>query len=597
MQLPYTRFVKQVSNGGSFSRYGYIEMMQRNAAALETAKWHEARCSPDAVSLTVGQITRTDGVANEDSGEWTTKPTYTTWLDDRYDVFAQAGDGVQRAGTMCGYAGCVAYRFTLPTTARSVMQSFTLGVQRDRYLRAGVRISMLASDDASPDGFSWSQIRSGNLVTPSTAAAADIVSVSSWGFLGQPDTPYLLASRATEGKWSLGSPTDGTVSAAIDTSKAYLWVFLTLEDPAAFWEMYNGREMRYYYIEGSAKLVPSLCEFTFAYSETQPPTETWFDANVGISTVRGGVIAEWVSDLDTLGGVALLGGISGMAVSYTSLPNGVAVVDSLMHNSIRSSLMLPSADFGKAASYLPVESFGTFGNLPYTGYTNGIFLLMRNTVSSAPLPGQNAGYGETVRWNDSTHVLEANATFQAFFGFVSAIVPACRRSYSRLRFRASSHSMYCTRCKASINVWLSRSPDCAGAFANVAFGALAKQPAFFTGAKSSLSGSATVTLSGGSPATVSVEAAATLIGSFDVSNFALYSNRPVSGSDTGDEIVLDGLSLSPGDVLIFAPRLDSVADNIDSYNHIHWGVKAQTSNIETTDADGSMGLLPLIYVA
>ena len=114
VKLESVRFVKRVSSGGSLSKYGYIGMMERNALALQSAPWAQSNAAGDAVTLTTNKLTKTDGVWDSSAGKWTTKPTYTAYMGDTYDAFAQAGDAIAANATMCGYAGCVAYRFTLP---------------------------------------------------------------------------------------------------------------------------------------------------------------------------------------------------------------------------------------------------------------------------------------------------------------------------------------------------------------------------------------------------------------------------------------------------------------------------------------------------
>ena len=103
---------------------------------------------------------------------------------------------------MCGYAGCVAYRFKLPTSETSnALNSISLALQRDRYLRAGVRIGLALSDSDMPSD-DWSVVRgeaTGCVRSESTAPSEGVVGVSSFGFLGQPDVPYLTASRAVSG--------------------------------------------------------------------------------------------------------------------------------------------------------------------------------------------------------------------------------------------------------------------------------------------------------------------------------------------------------------------------------------------------------------
>ena len=133
VKLPFIRFVKRVSNGASLSKYGYIGMMDQNADLIQSAPWVLAQ-SPNSVTLTTNQLTKTDGIFDSTTGAWTTQPTYTAYMADTYDCFKQAGDAVARNATMCGYAGCVAYRFKLPTSeTANALNSISLALQRDRY--------------------------------------------------------------------------------------------------------------------------------------------------------------------------------------------------------------------------------------------------------------------------------------------------------------------------------------------------------------------------------------------------------------------------------------------------------------------------------
>lgn len=264
LNLNSVRFVKRVSSGASLSKYGYIGMMQSNAAALETAPWIRSELDQGDVTLTTNKLTLTDGVIDAATGEWTTKPTYTTYLSEKYDVYNQAGDAVAQMATFCGYAGCVAYRFALPTSeTANVLQSITLAMQRDRYLRAGVRISMCLSSSETPSD-DWSVVRgtaAGCVRSASTTPGEGVTGVASFGFLGQPDVANVSASRAAD-----GSITFDTATAFADAASfQFLFVYLTLEDPAAYWDMYSATAKRQYYIEGSAMLMQDGCRFTFEY--------------------------------------------------------------------------------------------------------------------------------------------------------------------------------------------------------------------------------------------------------------------------------------------------------------------------------------------
>lgn len=268
IKLPYVRFVRQVSNGASRSKYSYLAMMRDNAGALESAAWAKAKTTQP--TLTVNQLTRTDGQAS-DIGEWIKKPTYTAYLDESYDCFTQAGDANSRMATMCGYAGIVAYRFTLPTVNKGAIDSIALGIQRDRYLRSGVRVVAAFSHDPNPSD-DWSVIRgtaTGSIVSQSEAGEPD-GGVESYGFLGQATSATLLDGRADEGTLEFTAESFPTLADA--ASYTYIYVYMSPEDLAGSWQWYNAKDPRAYYIEGSAMLVPVACSFTFA-TAAEPPVE------------------------------------------------------------------------------------------------------------------------------------------------------------------------------------------------------------------------------------------------------------------------------------------------------------------------------------
>ena len=284
IKLPFKRFVRQVSAGQALSKYGYISIMEANGEALKSADWKEAKAATG--SLTVNQLSKTDG-KTDDSGQYTQLPTFTVYLDSKYDAFVQAGDAVSKMGTLCGYAGMVAYRFTLPTTNPGAITSFKVGIQRDRYLRAGVRVAAQLSDSAEPSG-DWSVIRgeaSGSIVSPSTAPGEGVTGVTSFGFLGQTYTPYLLAGRAALGEITFDAETFPALSTAANYT--YLWVYISPEDFAGYWDMYNEEEARHYYIEGSAALVPASTDFTFSTAAVSP------EPAVSFELVRGGVVPSF----------------------------------------------------------------------------------------------------------------------------------------------------------------------------------------------------------------------------------------------------------------------------------------------------------------
>ena len=264
MNLPCTRFVKRVNNGALGSKYSYIAMMADNAKALEGAPWHESDMPVQNVTMPVNKVSETDAEYDE-SGAMTKLPSFSAFTSDGFDCFQQGGDARREDGTMCGYAGCVAYRFKIPSSASSVpLSSVSLTIQRDRYCRAGVRVALALSDEATPSD-DWSVVRgegSGAIVSASTPS--DVLGVASWGFLAQSNVPNLVSGRAADGTITFNASGDGGFSDLAETGYAYLWVYLTLEDYQAYWTMYNSKESRYYSIEGSAMLVASKAQFTFA---------------------------------------------------------------------------------------------------------------------------------------------------------------------------------------------------------------------------------------------------------------------------------------------------------------------------------------------
>ena len=261
IKLDSVRFVKRVTNGASMSKYGYIGMMEQLADAIMSAPWAEA--SAEEVTLTTNQITKTDGVFDDKTGTWTTPPTYTAYMGQEYDTFAQAGDGVARNATMCGYMGCVAYRFAIPPSeSANTLQAVKLSLQRERYLRAVVRVGMQISSSETPSD-DWSVIRgeaTGCVRSASAVPGEGVVGVESFGLLGQTDVPNVVSSYAAAAMATFDTSANFTGL----TSATYLFVYVTLEDPAAHWTMYNETERRQYFIEGSAMLIAESCAFTFA---------------------------------------------------------------------------------------------------------------------------------------------------------------------------------------------------------------------------------------------------------------------------------------------------------------------------------------------
>lgn len=275
LNLPFTRFVKQVSNGMNRTKYSYTAMQQDLLQQLKGANWKVTTCPPNAITTVVNKVSETDGEKDE-SGNITKPSTFTSFIDDRYDAYKQGGDADQSLDAMCGYAGCVAYRFNLPENYTSAIEQIKLVFQRSRYLRSGLRVVVSLNSNETPYD-DWDYIR-GDQTSGTTFVSehhkptvsvvgeggeiveeeVEVDGVLEWGLLGQ-DVPTLMDSKAGEGTWEI------EVGSA--TKYNYMWVYITIEDYTDRWTWYNAKEPRYYSIEGSATLIPSICSVTFAGQE------------------------------------------------------------------------------------------------------------------------------------------------------------------------------------------------------------------------------------------------------------------------------------------------------------------------------------------
>lgn len=257
---PFVRFVRQVSNGLARPKSTFLSMMADNETKLRSAAWKET--SVRTSSTTTNAVTATDGVWNKDLGDWSKKPTYTHYLDDRYDAYLQGGDGVVSTATMCGYAGIAAYRYTLPSAwTATTVEKVEIPVSVDKYLRAGARVALVFSDDETPSN-DWDVIRGVSPVCWKTASEeSDQDGVASFGYLGKALSPFLTASIVENG--TLTVPVADIPSLASD-KPAYMWIYLTPEDFTGRWTMYSKKSTRNYGIEGSAVIVGESVAVTFA---------------------------------------------------------------------------------------------------------------------------------------------------------------------------------------------------------------------------------------------------------------------------------------------------------------------------------------------
>lgn len=539
LNLPCVRFVKRVTNGALYSKYSYLSMMAQNAAALESAPWRMAGTPIREVTMPVNKVTQTDAEYDE-SGVMTKAPSFTAFTSDAFDAYQQGGDARAETAMMCGYAGCVAYRFNMPASASSVpLESISLLISRDRYCRAGVRVAVVLSNDAAPSD-DWAVVRgtgSGAIVSAHTAS--DVDGVASWGFMAQSGIGNLISSRAAESALVF---TASSFPALATTGKTYLWVYLTLEDYTSYWTMYNATDPRYYSIEGSARLVAAASSFVFS-STVAGDAETWtlaksmiqdLPASHMIATGQGitpAQLARYGSLLRPRMASAALFTDIGSPVSFAlavekltakamydgdAYPFGETAPISMQHSEMGMIGGTRQPFEEQNGSYYPADStpFKIYAEIAHYG--------------SPSLPGgfdgaDGKGYANAwIAWRYRPYC-----------------VPSGKQSYSRMKISVDSCSvssgMYC-----DLLVWKTTSANCYGPFYSAAFAALAGNPAFFTGSASSVSG----TFTGDGDDAVSVTASASLIQRLDFSAVA-----------TGDYVFDLDSAVKPGEVLIFVPSV------------------------------------------
>lgn len=291
---PFVRFVRQVSNGQPSPKSAFMAMMADNELRLKSAEW--VRSSVNSSSTTTNAVTATDGVWDKDAGDWSTPPTYTKYIDERYDAFLQGGDGVVSTATMCGYAGIAAYRFKLPSAwTDTTVEKVEIPVSVDKYLRAGVRVSLVFSDSETPSN-DWDVIRGVAATCWKTESeATEQEGVASFGYLGKTASPYLTASVVEYG--TITVPVADIPSLDGGDKPAYMWIYLTPEDLTGRWTMYSKKSTRNYGIEGSAVIVGDGVAVTFATPVEADPDDPGagafvvFHGGVGPYVPRGSVSA------------------------------------------------------------------------------------------------------------------------------------------------------------------------------------------------------------------------------------------------------------------------------------------------------------------
>lgn len=557
LKLPCVRFVRQVSNGAALSKYGYIGMMEKNAEAIKYAPWRKAACSVAEVALTVNKVSETDGEYDSAAGAWLKRPTFTAFLKDNYDCFKQGGDALKETGTFCGYAGMVAYRFTLPTVNPGAIDEMKLLIQRDRYLRSGVRVAVEINGDAEPSA-DWATIRGereDSVATPSSPSGGALGSAS-WGFLNQSEVPWLLASRPGEDTLVFSRTEFASLERAADS--AYLWVYLSLEDYADYWELYDSKEQRYYSIEGSAALLATCCTFSFETDAVAPESAEESAADGGLAECRSLATPPEI-DPELRGSFDGLRCCGGCFVPLRS--SGQDLMARLRADGDACNLGIHAGALGVLYSHsnIPLAATNRFGAM----------WLGQGANASWPSVWDRLFVYCAVSGGSYAHKITAGAdgSFQCNFGARLVMgckvlhVPPDRKSYRKLRVRfrktvnltdGSSRAVGIIRHGLPglrFNVWKSKSIDLHTHNWRAAATALASQGAFYTAESKSISGSFAGT--GGVSEGVTVSASAEF-----VTDFA-FEKLPCI--DDGDAWLHElDVDCEAGDVLIISPRPDTI---------------------------------------
>ena len=217
INLEYTRFVKQTSNGSARSKYGYLAMQQELMNQIETTPWKQASCANNLVGLVTNKVTETDEERDQ-HGAIIKPASYTALLKDNFDAFKQGGDANKEDATFCGYGGAVCYRFELPQNYNSNISNIKMKIAASRYLRSGVRVAVeLRSTDYPSDD--WKVVRGDNTNAIVTEhEISDVEGVRSWGVLAQRNANTLLQSQAREGDIVFDSTTFPTLGTSICSS-------------------------------------------------------------------------------------------------------------------------------------------------------------------------------------------------------------------------------------------------------------------------------------------------------------------------------------------------------------------------------------------
>lgn len=557
VNLECVRFVRQVTNGRSCSKYGYQAMQSELLIKLQGAQWRQSTASIGNVSCTVNSVTATDG-------------NFSTYLDDKYDAYKQAGDGVSAQASMCGYAGCVAYRFKLPNdfiNGTASLSRVSIPCAVDRYNRSGVRCAIVFNEDANPSE-EWATIRgeSAGAIATSSVDVSGASGISRIGFLGS-DAPDVVANAARSGS------AEFDLSSRNDTKHTYMWVYLSLEDYEDFWAYYKGTTARAYYIEGSAVLVASAVEVEFS-EQVERDGLGWvgmnpalmpgamFDddiqSNAGSGDSTFTPCAQATRDsyaklgraftLCTWCAQAFVMAVRDSEPEQTSGVRGRSLGALLRFNDMpRSDLFEHAGDINveSAVDRVPFADMAKFAGMrvadPVWDESAGLYMV-DNVADWSVSAFLQSHSGRTSGLMPDGVVFPAKLTFRVR----PAIVPAGRASYNRIRYVVEVGSGSMSGMTAGVNVWRANTTDALGPFGGAVVQALCTHQELYsdkgTRFRAELKGDGTETQG------VSVSAEAEYIGYVPIAH------------SVGTQVVDVGLlsPVRPGEMIVFAPHIETV---------------------------------------
>ena len=254
--LPFKRFVAQVSTGTARPKSSFIALMAENLEALKACPWSEAADGAD------GSLVKHDFGA-------------LSHFYDGYDAFKMTGAWTSSSQTEIAFAGMAAYRFKIPDAASSVaLSSISLPISRDRFLKGGVHLAVALSDDETPSA-DWDVVRG----TDAISASAQLSNTAG----------YLTAAQPADGNVTLAAADFASLA---ETGYDYLWVYVTLEDYTDWWDKYTADDDRRYAIEGSAMLVGCSTTATFASAVAA-------DSDSSDVLLAGGSSPTWLQPIAT----------------------------------------------------------------------------------------------------------------------------------------------------------------------------------------------------------------------------------------------------------------------------------------------------------